>query len=105
MKCYLHIASLFIETEKARDKKITSPQAKQPHKPSNPTSQATPTNKVNLRRSQETDNIACRATLRRKQTGKPTKLFEESSTPSTKATLRRKKEAPLEDTAFVNNKL
>ena len=40
MKCYSYIFSLFIETEKARDKR--SPLSK----PSNPTS------KVNLRRSQ-----------------------------------------------------
>ena len=87
MKHYLYIFSLFIETEK-QETKDHLPQAKQPHKPSNPTS------KANLWRSQKADNTAYRATLRRKQASKhPTKkskLFEESSTPATKATLRRK---------------
>ena len=39
-----------------------------------------------------------------KHPNKQSKLFEESSTPMTKATLqRKKKKAPPEDTAFVNN--
>ena len=79
MKCCSYIFSLFIETEKARDKRPPL------NKPSNPTS------KVNLRGNQK--QIAQHA----KQ------LFEESSTPTTKATLRRKKKASPEDTAFVNN--
>ena len=70
MKCYSYIFSLFIETEKARDKKTTSQQAKQPHKPSNPTS------KVNSSKKAVPQQLK--------------QLFEESSTPATKATLRRK---------------
>ena len=95
-----------METEKARDKRPPL------NKPSNPTS------KANLRRSQKADNTACRATLQRKQASTPTnkvnsskkavpqqlkQLFKESSTPTIKTTLRRKKKAPPEDTAFVNN--
>ena len=38
-----------------------------------------------------------------KHPNKQSKLFEESSTPTAKATLQRKKKTPPEDTAFVNN--
>ena len=118
MKCYSYTFSLFIETEKARDKDHLStsqatPQAKQPHKPSNPTS------KANLQRSQkQITQHAEQLFEESKQASTPPnkvnsskkvvpqqlkQLFEERSTPTTKATLRRKKKAPQEDTAFVNN--
>ena len=82
MKCYSYIFSLLIETEKQETKDHLS------------TSQTTPQVKQTFKESQKADNTAYRATLQRKQASKhPTKqskLFEESSTPATKATLRRK---------------
>ena len=113
MKCYLYIFSLFIETEKARDKRPPL------NKPSNPTSQATPQVKQTFEEAKKQITQHAEQLFKEsKQASTPPnkvnslkkavpqqlkQLFKESSTPTTKATLQRKKKAPPEDTAFVNN--
>ena len=95
MKCYSYIFSLFIETEKARDKRPPL------NKPSNPTS------KTNLQRSQK--QIAQHAEQlfeERKQASTPTNKVNSSkkAVPQRlKQLFKERRKAPPEDTAFVNN--